>query len=244
MSTGNELLQSVVDLVPEIGDDTGTLSASEQDQVLRAINSEMRKLEGEIASLGEDYQLSTVDWVTVAGRSPNFYTIAAGGDIDIADFKDIRYLEIIRDDAAGAYSRVLPITQLADKDNQEVTYWFDLIGNSGPGKPQGYFLRKTNEIQIEPISDAVYNMRMWYTAKYEDFVATDTVTVWPTELDDALIYGSVIRLKEFIRQFDDVQPLMVRYETARQRGLDSLQVRRDDAPHLINFQRYTESDYC
>ncbi len=243
MSTGNALIQAVVDLVPELGDDTGTLIAAEQARVLRALNSEMRKLEGEISSLGEDYQLVTADFQTVAGRSPNVYTIAPGGDINVSNFKDIRYLERVVDDTNGIYKRVIPITQLADKDYQQQTYWFDLIGNRGPGRPEGYFLRQLNNLQIEPISDAVYNMRIWYTAKFDDFLANDTETIWPTELDDALVYGTAMRSKEFIRQFDDVQPLMVRYEAARQRGLDSLQVRRDDSPHVINYQRYSETDY-
>ena len=221
MPTGNDLIQRVVDLCPEMGDDTGTLTAPESARLVRHLNAEQEKLSGEIAAIGEDYQLVSGTFNTTANRSPNF--------------KDIRYLERIIDEAAGVYERVPPIDHLNDKDRDDVRVWLDLIIQGAPGRPVGYLLG-SDFIQIEPICDADYPMRIWYTARYADIVADDTQLIsFPAELYDALVLGAAYREKLFRRIFEDAQAMLLNKEIALSQGLANLNTRQDDGPKFINY---------
>lgn len=227
MAAGNDLIARVIDLVPEMGDNTGTLSAAEESRLLRNFNAELDKVIGALASIGEDYQLASSTFDTVANRSPNRYGLPA-------DFKDIRYLEIILDDAAGAYERIPPIPHIADKDWSLTYVWPDLIINGAQGRPAGYLLG-SDFIQIEPICDDIYPMRIWYTFRYIPIVADDVEIRLPPELYDALVYGAAAREKEFRREMQDAQAFFMKAELFRSGGLSNLETRRDDGPQLIHY---------
>lgn len=226
MATGNQIVQRTVDLMPEIGDNTGTPSTAETDRLIRHANAEREKIEGDIASLGEDYELVSATFVTTPGVSPNRYSLPD-------DFKDIRYLERIIDDQQGRYLRIDPMTHLLDKASNDQNQFMYYPGTGGtPNAPQMYYVGG-DFIQLFPISDDVYDMRLWYTFKYPVIAATDIELGIPDELIDTLVWGICVREKMFRR--DDAMPFVVEREATRARGLDNLQVRTDDVPHTIAY---------
>ena len=229
MSTGNELLTRLGNLVNEYDNSV----ADEQTRALDHFNAEKEKLEAEISALGEDYLLSSSTFPTVAARSPNRYLLPA-------DFKEIRYLERVLDDSTGDYERIWPIQHIGDKEYWRSEYITGMLTTSGTNRPDGYLLG-SDFIQLEPISDAVYTLRLWYVRRYADITAADDELEIPHAVIEALILGTAIRERLYRR--DSITDLKELYREARNRGLSNLQVRRQDGPVLINYISAVDGEY-
>lgn len=238
MASGNDLLARLVDLVPEMGDNTGTLSAAEEARALRSFNAEQDKMEGSLASIGEDYQLTDATFTMTAAQTDNRYDFIA--DVGVTDLKDVRMVERVVDAANDAYVRIWPVPDLQNyRTSQYGDVLYDTSATIGNGRPTGYFLG-SGWIQFVPFADQNYDIRIWYTHRFPAIVATAAELTFPPELYDAIIYSVASREKELRREFQDAQYFLTKAELFRSNGLADLQTRRDDPPHVIN---YVQSDY-
>lgn len=233
MTTGNLLLTRCANRLIEYKN-----TAPEQARMLDHLNSERVDLEVAIETISEDYLLVTKDFDTVVSRSPNVYTIktvgTTPGDIDADDFNKFRYMEVVVSDASSDYRRIQPFDHIAQKGDRR--YYDAFVLSPGAvvnvGEPQRY-LARDNEIQLFPVSDTVYTVRLWYVRHLPEIAATDDVLDFPPALEEALVWGSCKRERLFRR--DTVGEFDSEYERARERGLVAIEDRIVDGPTQIQY---------
>ena len=131
------------------------------------------------------------------------------------------------------YERVWPSPSLDMKDYHGRTRWWDVNAIVASGRPEAYMLFGPGEIELFPISDAIYSMRMWYTKTYAPVAATDTEIEMPNPFNDVLVYGTVKRERLYRRdRVNDIEP---EFAAAYGRAMANMQPRRDDGPHIVNY---------
>lgn len=233
MASGNDLIARVVDLVPEMGDNTGTLSAAEEARLLRNMNAELEKIEASLASIGQDYQLTDATFTITSSQPNNRYDFIT--DVGVSDLKDVRMVERVVDASANAFIRIWPVPDLP---NYRVSNFGDVVYDTtvlvGMGRPTGYLLGN-NWIQFVPYADQNYDIRIWYTQRYGPIAASTDALTFPPELNDVLVYASAAREKELRREFQDSQMFFTKSELFKATALADLATRRDDPPHIITY---------
>lgn len=231
MATGNELITRCQNRIIEF-----KATAAENTRMLDHLNSEREELEGDIESISEDYLLVTKDFNTVASRSPNTYTIKnvlnTSADIGAEDFNKPRYLERVVSDASSTYRRITHLDHIAEKQARRSGLFLGASATSSTGEPRTYLLRD-NVINLFPVSDQVYALRLWYIRHLGDIVADAEELDFPRVLLEAMVWGACKRERIFRR--DDPKDFIQEYEAARARGLIALEDRLVDGPSQIQY---------
>lgn len=222
--TGSDLRTRLADLVPTYDNSV----TAEQDRAMRHATLVQKDIENEIRGVAEDFFLVSATFTTVADRSPNRYSLPD-------DFGDIRYLERVIDESTGDYDRVPPLGNIADKDfaefDHDLRYMIDSTG-TGTGKPAGYLLG-SDFLQIQPISDAAYTMRIWYE-KQLAAIASETNSDLPDFMFNALVLGTAVR-EYLYRRLSDWQDIDAKYQEALARGLAAMEQRSDDSARFVRY---------
>lgn len=219
MATGDDLLQRLADLIPEYSKGT----SAEDNRALRHLNSVQELLAGDLRAIGEDYLLVSATFSTVADQKR--YGLPT-------DFHAVRYMEYVETDATDDTKRIMPMSDIPDKEWAEGAYrrYLD-ASTSSKGKP-AYYLMAGDFIELRPIADDAYTVRMWYTQNLSAITAVSTIEI-PEDLMDALVYGAAMR--ERIYRRDEITDVDRQFEKARQRGLDALETRYQDGPSRVTY---------
>ena len=223
MPNGSALQTDVADLV-QVYD---TTVSAENTRCLRMGSVAQREIASEIVTVDEDWLLRSQTFPTVASRYPNRYSLPS-------DFWNFRYLERVLDATTGSVERIHPIQHIPDKELTDDRFYTDASAVSSSGVPDGYLLGD-DFIEIHPISDAVYTLRIWYEKTLAD-LASGTAVDLPYPLYQALVYKTAVHMLVYTNQsFADMEAL---YRGALARGVSAIHQRSDDGPRLI---QYTEA---
>ncbi len=231
MPTGSALTVDLARLMPEYDDSV----AAEKTRALGHASVRQKEIAVEIRATDENYFLVSATFATVAARSPNRYSLPD-------DFGDMRHLERVLDDTVGSYKRIFPVGVLEHKDMSSQHVEVDdarVDTSTATGTPQSYLLGG-DFLQLRPISDDAYTLRIWYDKTLGDIAAGMAIGL-PLAFYPVLLYGTAVEERLYRR--DDPASFESRYEVALARALRGLEQRSDDGPRRVTYQD-SPSEIC
>lgn len=219
--TGNEILAEIADLCQEF-----TNSGAEQTRMLRWANAEQRILESQLSKLPGRHLLRSQTFSTVADRTPNRYSKPS-------DYQKAAFMEYVIADSTADYERLFPVQHISEKG---ISYLDDddypvLISTNSQGKPQAYLVGG-DFVQLFPISDAIYTIRIWYHKRFAAITASDTELDTPEDFADPIIEGCRYRLYKRLRQ--DTRDMLAELMTVREIALNSVSEQVVDGPRYMS----------
>jgi hypothetical protein len=107
--------------------------------------------------------------------------------------------------------------------------------NLTPGRPQTvYFGKSTNEVEISPVSNAVYTIEMTTIVYPEDAISSASYPTIPERHHPAIAIGAAVRAHELDLYFDDNrirhEPVMAAWQQALVRAAKEDSVISRDTP--------------
>ena len=232
MAIGTDLQAHVADLVPRID----TSVAAQANRLMRHGDIILRQITAEILGVNPYWRTDEIEWSTAADTSPNEYLFGTGNPIAIDDFMGVQHLYRIISDSTGDYEELRPFDQLRQQhdmgDGRE--YGGMLTGtSSNKGRPTHYLVN-VDSLQIFPISDAIYTMRLWYTKAPAAIAAATAIDV-PIAMYQALVYG-VAREEAVFRKEKEFNEFHAMYLSAMASGMATL-AHQTEGPRNINYVR-------
>lgn len=223
MPDGSDLQTDVADLVNAYD----TTVSAENTRLLRMASVAQRDIVSEILTVDEDWLLRSQTFPTVASRYPNRYSLPS-------DFVNFRYLERVLDATTGSVERIHPIQHIPDKELTDDRFYTDSSAVVSSGVPDGYLLG-SDFIEIHPISDSVYTLRIWYEKSVADLAAGTDIDL-PYPLYHALVYAATVAMLRSTNQpYGDEEG---KYNRALARGISAIHQRSDDGPRTVHYTQH------
>lgn len=216
---GDALFTRMERVMPELRN----AASAEKTRSISHLADAQEELVTEVNSLDADILLKSATVVTVADQRR--YSLPSDYDGD-------RFAEYVRDDSTDDTIELDPLQYIADKDRyQNLDGSWLVTASTASGSPAGYLIFG-EFLQIIPIPDAVYTVRMWYQPR-QTAIAASVNTSLPQALWQSLVLKACIA--ERIYRHMEFTDLQFRLDRALALGMARLGDWHDHGARYVNY---------